>query len=398
MLLQSDESHHVVRLVEDDKSSLLWLRDKDSCHTVQTLENENPNLSKMNFEFDREVFDSRAYRMASSSNMRQALSSARGEDIPLQASLLDDSVGVVDSRGSNEIEDDAQTLTGEPVNSWSSSDGARIFKKSSQNDSINSKDHVARHDSECSTGFPQDNVREAQGNMPGASVNMRKPLPKMSLLPDNLPLSRPLGSSRQASSTLPNKDAPRGPPIIKPRNSRPSYLGLKKDNMLNLFKSRFSLSSGSVQEPQTSQVHSAGTKKSYLATPEEVPQERQKYPPKILLFGLSGAGKSTIVQSMAMLSGGIYSHSQREAYKEHIRSNIIDDMHEILSAMTRLEISFESEDNQRLIETLMAHHTDDWYTEQVFNIAPVVEALRNDSGVRTCLQRSNELYLNDSCG
>jgi hypothetical protein len=67
-------------LVKDDTSSLLWLRDAESCGTYRSVVNENLELIDMMFDFDQEIFSSKVYRMATRSNMMQALLDGQHED------------------------------------------------------------------------------------------------------------------------------------------------------------------------------------------------------------------------------------------------------------------------------------------------------------------------------
>ena len=87
--MQSDESRRIVNMVEDDKSSLLWLRDDNSYHSRMSILTENSQLLDTRFDFDREIFNSKAYQVAIRSNMRQALSNKtdtrlRRETFPLR--------------------------------------------------------------------------------------------------------------------------------------------------------------------------------------------------------------------------------------------------------------------------------------------------------------------------
>jgi hypothetical protein len=59
---------------------LLWLRDAESCGTYRSVVNENLKLIDTMFDFDREIFSSKVYRMATRSNMIQALLDGKSED------------------------------------------------------------------------------------------------------------------------------------------------------------------------------------------------------------------------------------------------------------------------------------------------------------------------------
>lgn len=115
-LLQRRESRRIVRRIEDDKSSLLWLRDNDSCGTVHSIVSESSDLLEVNFDFDPEVFNSRAYQTAVRANMRQALAKKKGKMVHREKPASDDIIRDIDSICSIRPEDDAQTVKAEPVN------------------------------------------------------------------------------------------------------------------------------------------------------------------------------------------------------------------------------------------------------------------------------------------
>ncbi|CAJ2505686.1 Uu.00g130800.m01.CDS01 [Anthostomella pinea] len=72
-LLQSDESRRIFSQVKDDTSSLLWLRDSESSGTSRSAWTQDLSAIKTIFDFDREVFTSKVYRMATRSNMVNAI-------------------------------------------------------------------------------------------------------------------------------------------------------------------------------------------------------------------------------------------------------------------------------------------------------------------------------------
>ena len=94
-LLQSSESRHVIQRLKDDTSSLLWLRDSESILSRRTVSTCNSKLLDTVFDFDSEVFNSRAYQVALKSNMKQVLShKASGPSKPsdLASPTTDDTV------------------------------------------------------------------------------------------------------------------------------------------------------------------------------------------------------------------------------------------------------------------------------------------------------------------
>lgn len=339
-LLQSDESRHIFQQVEDDKSSLLWLRDKDSCRTaVHSLVSESSDLSDLDFDFDREVFNSRAYRTAARANMREALSrTKKGKTVQREGSSLDDSVEDVESGCSIEPEDDVQTVIAEPEDSWPLKDGilVGIVTEISQPDPIICEDNVTNYGIERPISPSYDNGRKRGGAEPGPSISRKKPLPELPSSLNHMPPSAATEDSSQASSKISKNEtqrqheyvtnpsvldhAPNTPrqPFFQRRDSLLSHFGRKKSDMPKLSNSRFSFLSGLLQQPRTSQVPSAGINKSHLATYKVL--EESKKCPKVLILGTSGAGKSTLLKKMTMFAGGTHSIFQREDYRETIQN------------------------------------------------------------------------------
>ncbi|KAL8987446.1 MAG: hypothetical protein Q9177_003342 [Variospora cf. flavescens] len=72
-LLRRPENHEIICSVRDDSSSLLWLRDDDSCGTRKSTCTETSDFLDASFAFDPEIFKSRAYLSAMRSNIRGAV-------------------------------------------------------------------------------------------------------------------------------------------------------------------------------------------------------------------------------------------------------------------------------------------------------------------------------------
>ncbi|KAL8728486.1 MAG: hypothetical protein Q9166_005384, partial [cf. Caloplaca sp. 2 TL-2023] len=72
-LLRRPESRKILCSVRDDSSSLLWLRDDDSCGTRKSTFTETSEFLDASFTFDPEVLKSRAYLSAMRSNLKQAV-------------------------------------------------------------------------------------------------------------------------------------------------------------------------------------------------------------------------------------------------------------------------------------------------------------------------------------
>lgn len=79
-LLQSKESRHLFSLARDDTSSLLFLRDAESCLTYRSVAPDSVDLIETRFNFDPELFNSKPYRSATRYNMIQAIQSGSAKN------------------------------------------------------------------------------------------------------------------------------------------------------------------------------------------------------------------------------------------------------------------------------------------------------------------------------
>ena len=401
-LLQRQESRRIVRRIEDDKSSLLWLRDNDSCGTVHSIVSESSDLLEVNFDFDPEVFNSRAYQTAVRAGMRQALAQKKGKMVQRKNPLSDDIVRDIDTICSVRSEDDARTVKAEPVDFSRPSDGILIEITTELRQTVSeiSEDNVASYSIAYPTSPPQDNTHKEQGNEPASSLKKEKPLP-------DLPSSISQASAEMFKNEFQRQHKHLTDPtmaeyvstssrqFLSKRRDSPSFSGFKEGNLLKSFKSRFPLPSDLHQQPRISQVTSAGVNESDHAAYKVLEESRKC--PKVPILGTSGAGKSTLLKSMNMFAGGTFSDFDREVCKETICSNILGDIYKILYAMKVMQIPLDSRDK----ETYTYFRTR-WVedTELTPRIACAIEALWSDSGVQECFRRSNGYHwnLDDSSG
>lgn len=72
-MLRAQESRHIFDLARDETSSLRWLTDSESIGTLRSAGTQDLETVHARFDFDSEVFTSRAYRVATRANMISAL-------------------------------------------------------------------------------------------------------------------------------------------------------------------------------------------------------------------------------------------------------------------------------------------------------------------------------------
>ena len=74
--LQRQESCRILSSLRDESSSLLWLRDDDSCGTKKSAYTETSEFLDASFVFDPEVSKSRAYLAVMKSNLKRAVTAS----------------------------------------------------------------------------------------------------------------------------------------------------------------------------------------------------------------------------------------------------------------------------------------------------------------------------------
>lgn len=65
-----------------------------------------------------------------------------------------------------------------------------------------------------------------------------------------------------------------------------------------------------------------------------------------LHLGIGEAGKSTFIKQMKVIHGGGYSDEERLKYKQQIYQNVYIAIHNLTHAMTKLRVSYKSEETK----------------------------------------------------
>ncbi|KAL1924834.1 uncharacterized protein VTP21DRAFT_4488 [Calcarisporiella thermophila] len=117
---------------------------------------------------------------------------------------------------------------------------------------------------------------------------------------------------------------------------------------------------------------------------------------KLLLLGAGESGKSTILKQMKLIHDGGYTTDERESFKEIIFSNTVQSMRVILDAMEQMGIEFSNPASQYHANSILQlpPQIENDYLPAKIGVA--ISELWQDSGVRTCFNRSREYQLNDS--
>jgi len=115
-------------------------------------------------------------------------------------------------------------------------------------------------------------------------------------------------------------------------------------------------------------------------------KKRARYEVKLLLLGSGESGKTTILKQMRLINGSGFNQADRDNFKEIVYANVKTCMSNILHAMDKLGIPFESELQSEKARVLEEEAPTDF---------PAVAKLWKDGGVRKCYERSREYQLPD---
>jgi len=116
---------------------------------------------------------------------------------------------------------------------------------------------------------------------------------------------------------------------------------------------------------------------------------------KILLLGAGESGKSTIFKQMKIIQkDGGFSLDEKEAFKNIVYGNCITQMKVIVSALTKLGVSVDPENEVRVQRMLKVPPAGDYWTQQ---IGEDIQALWADKKIREVYSLKDQVFqLNDS--
>lgn len=497
VLLQNRESRYIMHLVKDDTSSLLWLKDADSYLSRQSIMSDVSSMSDVNFEFDREIFSSKAYQVA----MRSALAGKKGKMPQRQRAPLSDAIRAIRYGCSDDTEDDAQTigsktLDHQPLNDVNSNeiikkskhaDAATFFaqekkgkmpqrqssfsnkarkviehesskdskdderkvrrehvdslqlydgiangiiKKSNQANcadlvTLESKDKKPQrprlpfNDATNTLGFEFFNdseddaqtIRDVSGNPrslnDATKLYSDKRIDHLEGDPQPTCILKSIEFFQDSSSICPevvnmrgersNKDDPRtdkrGPRSIKYLAKIRTLARMKEA----LFKLSLPPSFLTTIEKGHKPLSSNDIDSNSRSPPSSVAFQHLRENSKVLLLGSSGAGKSTLLKSMTIChEGTLCSLDERRGYIEIIYSNLILDLREILDAMEMFKIPIDSQDKEYHVRTIFMVTIPLHEISEEITLA--IKILWDDSGVQTCVRKSDSCQLIDPFG
>ena len=375
-------------------SSLLWLRDADSCYSRGSIASESSKLLDRIFDFDREIFTSRVYQGAMRSNMNKMVHHKRMSSQPTELPVC------------------ISTETVEPMPDDKDGQVAQtVRQKPNFSRPILTYPEELQQPSDAKV---KGKKALMQGNTTSAFQDDRQALWHQKQLP-SLPPSALSLSTRKRNIKLPNlglaaiPELPQGivhihtSTTIETEATKTIGDGYPVSNEKHRAHGRFRSMSGLLSPrlaPITSQgIQRGEPREAWVSKVNETnrhSRNENRKTPKILVLGSSMTGKSTGLKSMKLLSEGSYARAERKLFKDIIFSETIQSMRVILEAMEKLELHLEDLDNERHVVTIFMQPACMDIDIVPPDIGPAIEALWNDSGVQECFKRSSEYHLNDN--
>lgn len=390
--MQSDESRRVVNLIEDDMSSLLWLRDENSRHSIISLSTQNSEMFDATFDFDREVFDSKAYQVA----FRSALSNkvdtrSKREIFPLRT--LESTFDHVQLDGNEDTQtvsvrrdsippkdnEDVETIRGEQSGSLLSIDELPDSPLGELSQDVNGI--IVPKMFDISTDPAHSSLN---GNLPSNIDITHHPVENSANLVD-----RWLTPARNSAILSWLRDSRTSLTALDGEAFRTASTKRVPGRRFTFLPNRLGLRTSS---------HSAARERS-CAIDEQLRMEtsESRRDAKILVLGSSQSGKSVLLRSMQILHGiNDYDHNFPETFKEAIFTNMVQGMKTVLDTMESSDASLEYKENEYHVQTIMEPAQIDSGPLDP-NVALAISSLWNDTGVRECFNRSEKCNKLKSC-
>lgn len=330
-------------LVKEDTSSLLMNGDTDSIRSNST---RNSKLVDVVFDFDREIFNSNAYRGALRSNMMHIMSeNVTVGQLPLE--LVPDSLTSNFDFGFDEddqgdifisVETETHTVTSPLLETETDLTKIEEENRSITNDPVTINKHEVHQESKAKQAFR----RFASGDF------------------------------IQNTKTQPSSTTKRG----NSKADRRSWLVQKRKT-----PPRIELSSAAPIADLEKLVHRMDL------------EGREKLSQKILLLGTGSSGKTTLLKSMQMLwpTGGPESCFSHSEWQDNIKASLLQDVCLIMKAMESNELRYENfgENDRKKLPAFEEWNWPDvpYYTPEMVE---AIEKLWKDPGVQKAWSQSGE--------
>lgn len=405
-ILQRDESRRIVKLVEDDMSSLLWLRDENSRHSRISISTENSKMLDAEFDFDPEIFNSKAYQVAMRSNMRKALSKKKETMAQRKRSPLSTLTNALDYVQLDDNEN-AQAVEKERLGHFSSKYHASLDDNEDtqkvgtvRSVPFSSEDHIQQDDNEDAQIVreeflgPLPSIGEPIGELgPGAGVLVSRICDVMDHQAEDLANL----AIRRLTPARKNRV------FTKPRDLRvfPTSLneqGVRVVSTRSMARRIFSFLPNGLNS-RTSSAPAAPQRSREIDA--QLRKDNEKRETKnVLILGTSRSGKSLLFDSMNFFAdryNGNYMNGFRELFKEVICSKMVWEMRTIIDHMegTKHPAFLVDVQNEGHVQTIFEEHA---LENGRFGsgVALAIQHLWSDGGVQEYLSARHQRTRSDN--
>ena len=333
-------SRHIITRARDDTSSLIWAQNTERGIARQSTLTENSTMLDAMFDFDNEIFNSKAYQRAMRSNIRYGLNRRRKEEKSFE----------------------------EPPPSMTTSSTISTPLERNERET-----HIA--------GIESTSLRILEGGA-RPSYNIGNSSLEATFHPSIRTVQlRPVDTLLKKHSW---KDG-----LIR---KIPTMYGQRLiRGTSNLLASRKSQNPPSTSRKGAQAARSKGIDKSIkrdrMAKGKEV---------KLLFLGAAGGGKSTVLNQMRLLCQRDYTAFERESYKPVVFSNMIKLMRDIVEAMNKLDFCLDDKKGEHYIQDILVQPLDPKWNILPSKVADAFNFLWMDAGVQRYYQRPNGHHTGSS--
>lgn len=338
--------------MQENTSSLLWLRDDESCYTQRSHFSETSEFLDATFSFDKEIFRSRPYQASMPFNMKEAIRGIIARSKRRQLSRQMDVKPFQNPSTTRAIKELATKPHSEtdPSQDICTSEMKEVEQRGSKDDGSEV------HNSSLSDSAPDCDIDSANISLNSVTANTS------------------LNSLRESLAG--------GEDIVVLKDSR-SRSHRKLVHIQRLLKPRKIDSSSSVRSKA-------------LVSDTRWTKHSASNMSKILLLGSSTMAVSTLLESMKLAYGGNYTDGERKTWKGPIYHEVIQNMRKILENMTASGISCYDDITEQLAKNLLSRPVSISEDTGLLVLGTDIRKLWQDERVIDCFHRSSKYELSGS--
>ncbi|XP_017779991.1 PREDICTED: guanine nucleotide-binding protein subunit alpha homolog [Nicrophorus vespilloides] len=143
-------------------------------------------------------------------------------------------------------------------------------------------------------------------------------------------------------------------------------------------------------------VHEQKHKSAKIDRLLRIERKEQKNQIKILLLGAGDSGKSTFLKQMKIIHNIHFEDKEIREYRRIIYENVVRGMQTLVDACVKLKIRLEDNYNYINGQNLIQTECKDMEMQQFRSVAPLLNCLWKDSGIKLAFTRRREFQLADS--